>query len=149
MKYELTVTLRPYMYTLTATEQYNATAVLLEDTIAKVIKQRKYSIVAELTGENNIHYHCLLELKNHSQRDQLLNQFRSKDRNKIFGRKTCNPVTYEESYMRYMTKDTNLTWGIIGQCPVLIDYYAVLDHKQRINGFVVDEPEYKVTPPAS
>lgn len=145
MKYELTLTLRPIMYSLTPDQQFTATSGVIKAVLERFFQGAKYTAVAELTEENNVHYHCLVELTNHMDRNDLLNSFRWKGVNNIFGRKTCSQVVYEESYLRYMVKSTLKTSDIIKANPVICDYYKALSHKYNILGYFEDEPDYKVT----
>lgn len=145
MKYELTVTLRPCMYTLTAAEQFKATSTILKIILDKFCQGAKFTAVAELTNENNIHYHCLLDIETLYDRDKLLNSFRWKGCHNIFGRKTCTQVKYEESYLRYMVKNTIYTSSIIdNKNPIICDYYKAYSYKYNIEGYFHDEPDYKI-----
>ena len=65
MKYELTVTLKPMMYRLTAREQFEYTKPIMINILNSMFGDN-YTCVAELTGENNVHYHCLIELRSYS-----------------------------------------------------------------------------------
>lgn len=125
MLYELTVTLRPQLYRHTAKEQFNATRHAIEDILRSSTRSQLrpkgfFTAIAELTGENNVHYHCLVDLEDLEAKDNLLNRFRGWM--KIFGRKTCSQVLYEDSYKNYMQKDLQSSWKVIG-CPVIRDDY--------------------------
>lgn len=122
MFYELTLTLRPRMYKESSRGQFELTAHLVRSTLYAVCNS-KATIIAELTGENNIHYHCLIELKDLNQRAVLLNKFRSHDH--IFGKKTCTPVQYYDSYIQYLVKDHKITREVLGICPIVTDDYEI------------------------
>lgn len=119
MKYELTLTLKPCMYSLSALEQFRITKDLL---LGVLQPYDEVSAIGELTSEHNVHYHCLIELPTILDKDKLLNRFRSLT--KIFGRKTCNQVMFDDSYRIYMKKDIEETKKIIGD-PVIRDFYGV------------------------
>jgi hypothetical protein len=110
MLYEVTVTLKPAMYRKTCREQFLQTASLMID----AFKGFKSSGMAELTKEHNIHYHCMVELKDHMERDQLLNRFRKSAMIRCFGRKSCSQVVNEPKYRDYMVKDYRETFELLG-----------------------------------
>lgn len=118
MKYELTITLKPLMYRMSAKEQFNLTSTVL----LEIMKPYKCSIVAELTQEHNVHYHCLVELADIKEKEKLMNRFRP--HNKMFGKKTCTQVQFEESYRKYMVKTVEEIRPILGDV-VLRDYFSV------------------------
>jgi len=59
MKYELTLTLRPIYYQYTPQNQFNMANMILFD----ILSPYEVSLVAELTNEQNIHFHGLIELE--------------------------------------------------------------------------------------
>lgn len=122
MKYEFTITLRPRLYKYSPSLQYRMTKSLL----AGIMLHYQASCVAELTGENNIHYHCMIELKDHKHRDSLLDKFRQY--NDTFGRKSCTQLMNEPKWREYMIKDYQTTFDIIGDTPVVQDTFEVADH---------------------
>lgn len=122
MFYELTLTLRPRLYKESTRGQFELTHHIVRSILYSVCSS-KATIVAELTGENNIHYHCLIELRDLNQRAVLLNKFRSYDH--IFGKKTCQAVQYYESYIQYLVKDHSITREVLGRCPIVVDDYEV------------------------
>lgn len=130
MKYELTLTLRPQLYRMSAKEQFEYTRTLFEDIFRDFPNPKRRimrTIVAELTGEHNIHYHCVVELADLTEKDTLMNRFRK--HNKVFGRKTCNQVMYENSYSKYILKhviDGSTRTVIKDYCPIVIDDFGIL-----------------------
>lgn len=123
MKYELTITLKPTMYQFNPKEQLRLTKDKLLNIFYPNNKQEyMVSCVAELTQEHNVHYHCIIELQDIQAKDRLLNKFRSLT--KIFGKKSCTQVQYEDSYKQYLIKDLEKTRSLIGD-PIICDYYGV------------------------
>jgi len=144
MLYEVTVTLRPMMYRLTAVEQFYQTMGFLtsiHDGYDKV------SCIAELTQEHNIHYHILIDLgDSRRDKDKYLNRYRAY--HKYFGRKSCAQVRYEDSYKKYMVKDIEETKKIIKD-PIVRDYFGLYgirfglneeDIVELINGYSGEAP---------
>lgn len=119
MKFELTITLKPFMYTYTAKEQFRMT----RDKLVDIIGKRRCTAVAELTRENNIHYHCIVNVEGELDRDSLLNRFRP--HSKIFGKKSLEQVRYEDSFEKYVCKDIQRVALIIGHYPVIMDGYNI------------------------
>lgn len=136
MKFELTVTLKPYMYTFTAKEQFKMT----RDKLVDIIGKRCCTAVAELTRENNIHYHCIVNVEGELDRDALLNRFRP--HSKIFGKKSLEQVRYEASFEKYVCKDIQRVALIIGQYPVIMDGYCI-DQKDFFPRIHEDKQELK------
>lgn len=118
MLYELTLTLRPRMYSKTAQEQFDECYPILR----KILGSYKCSCIAELTSENNIHYHAKIDLKTHLIRDSLFNKLRQY--NTMFGRKTCTQLQNEPAYDDYMRKDIKKTEEII-KSPYVMDYFEI------------------------
>lgn len=118
MKYEVTVTLKPLMYQWTAKEQYRMT----KEKIYEIFQDKIPStVVAELTKDHNIHYHCMVNLDTIEEKDKFLNKFR---RYKEFGKKSCSQVKFEDSYKEYMKKDIETTKRIIGD-PIVTDGFGI------------------------
>lgn len=118
MKFELTVTLRPNLYRLTATEQYDRTYQHIRD----VVRPYASTIVAELTSEHNIHYHCIIDMPDDplfERQKVVLDKFRKLT--PIFGKKSFRPVQYEESYEMYIMKDLKKTLCVTSRDPVILD----------------------------
>lgn len=118
--HELTCTLRPILYAKTPKQQFEITSIYMKQILAPY----RYSGIAELTKEHNVHYHCVVDITDLAEKDKLLNRFRQF--NKFLGRKTLEMVRYEESYMSYMIKDYQITSKIIGD-PILKDDYNIID----------------------
>lgn len=120
MRYELTVTLRPLLYRHSPAEQLRMTWPVLND----LLDETRATVVAELTQEENIHYHCLLELADARQKTRLLNRFRRY--HNLFGRKTISQVLDELAYTKYMQKDLAVTRPVIGRDACLMDDLEVM-----------------------
>jgi len=119
MKYELCLTIKPVWYRLLPQEQHNIAVRLLEE----VHPEYQMSLVAELTGEHNVHYHGIVELADIPEKDLFLNKFRGA-LSKFFGRKTCSQLQFETSYKTYMRKDLDKTRLIIKD-PIVRDSFGV------------------------
>lgn len=119
-RFELTLTLRPSLYGLTAKQQFDITSPCLKDSL----KLWKYTAIVELTQEHNVHYHCMIELTGLLDKEKMINRLRRY--NKYFGRKSCRMVQYEESYKVYMQKDYYETTRIIVD-PVIKDDLKIFD----------------------
>lgn len=106
------------MYQFKASEQFKMTC----DAICSVLIGYQASAIAELTGEHNVHYHCMVEIKDILDKDKFLNRFRKYT--KLLGRKTCTQVVYEDSYRKYMKKDLEETRLILHD-PILRDSFGI------------------------
>lgn len=118
MKYELTLTLKGSIKSKTPPEQFNKTQPILLD----ILKGFQASMIAELHQDNDVHYHGLVELSDHKERNVLLNRIRKYH---DFGRKTCSQVRWENSYEKYMKKDYDVTRDILERCPIVIDKFNI------------------------
>lgn len=118
MKHEFTLTLRPLLYSKTPQQQFDITSSLIK----QVLSRYKYTLIAELTQEHNVHYHGLVDIEGIVAKDAFLNCFRSL--NKYLGRKSCTGVQYESSYEKYMVKDIDKTFKVITD-PVVKDDYKI------------------------
>lgn len=118
MRYEITLTLKPMMYCHTAREQHSSTKKLLWELLEPY---HEVSMICELTSMNNCHYHGLIELRDHQERDKLINRIR---RFKQLGKFTINQVKYEQSYIEYMRKDMDKTRDIVGD-PIVKDMFGL------------------------
>lgn len=119
MRYEVTVTLKPHLYRFTASEQFDMVRPIVEE----IFSLYAGSAIAELTKENNIHIHGLVDLPGPIERNKFLNRWRR--HHKIFGRKSCAQVVYQDSYDRYMRKDMDVTWQVLGRSPIVVDVMGV------------------------
>lgn len=120
MKHEITLTLRPLLYTRTAKEQFEMVTPL----IRVALHGYKYSMVAELTKEFNIHYHGIIDIHGPIQKNALLNKLRPL--NRFLGRKRCEAVRFEESYENYIKSDLKETQQIVAD-PVVKDDYKIFN----------------------
>lgn len=116
MLYEFTLTLRPRLYKYTAQEQFD----YVYNTLRSILDKYKCSMIAELTGENNIHMHAKIELKDFKERNNLINKLRSY--HMTFGKKTITQLINEPKYDAYMLKDIAITMQVIKQ-PVVMDAF--------------------------
>lgn len=107
------------MYVLRPQEQFDKANALLFDILAPF----ECSMVAELTGELNVHFHGLIELKNIEHKSKLLNKFRGFGM-KMWGRKTCDQVVFLDSYKKYMRKSLDETRKLIKD-PIVRDTFGV------------------------
>lgn len=121
MKHELTLTLRPVLYSKTPQQQFD----IVKPFILDALKPYKHTTICELTKEHNVHTHSIVEVDGIKDRDTLLNRFRQY--NKYLGRKTLSAVQYEESYEKYIQKAYHETCRIIID-PILKDDYKLF-HK--------------------
>lgn len=112
------ISLKPLMYQHKPQEQYNLTHHLLND----VFEGFNASIIAELTQEHNVHYHVMVQLDDFLMKNRLLNRFRKYT--KIFGKKSCTQVQYEDSYRAYLKKSIDETKLVIHD-PIIRDYYGI------------------------
>lgn len=127
MKYEFTLTLHPSNYINSAADQHkNSKQILTDIFYPNGFPAYQVTCIAELTQDHNVHYHCMIDLKDLEIKDKLMNKFRRYRR--VFGRKTCTQVVYEESYKAYLVKDLDKTRRIIGD-PVVCDFYGVATMK--------------------
>lgn len=124
MLYELTLTIRPMMYRMEANEQYK----FLYEHLRKILDKFKCSMIAELTSENNVHYHGKIELKDFQHRDSLFNKLRNY--HKWFGRKTCTQLVDEPKYDEYMRKDIQKTKLLI-EHPIVMDSFNIFGRDLR------------------
>lgn len=114
MKYEVTLTLRPVLYKFDPQSQFDK----LYEFLLAYSKKYNMSLIAELTCENNVHYHGIVDLKDFSIRADFINGLRCM--HKWLGRKTINQVLYEDSYCHYMVKHVTLTRQLILN-PIVFD----------------------------
>lgn len=118
---ELTVTLKPYMYSKCLDDQVKLT----KDRLLSVLHGFNKSIVIELTSQYNIHYHCLLTEKKPSQEPflRITDRLRSE---RWAGRRTIQGVQYYESYIKYMNKEISRTNKIIKSSSIVKDDFNIL-----------------------
>lgn len=120
MKYEMMISLKPPMYQFKPEKQF----VVTQDLLIKIFDGFEASIVTELTQEHNVHYHVFVDLNNIEHKDRLLNRFRPYC--KVFGKKSCIQVMFEDSYKSYMRKDLDVTKLVIKHDPIVRDSFGFL-----------------------
>lgn len=132
---ELTITLKPYMYSKTLDEQISAT----KKRLISVLHGFNKSIVIELTKDYNIHYHCLLTEKKVSSNPRLriADKLRGE---KWAGRRTIQGVQYYESYIKYMNKEIQETNKCITQSAIIIDDFSILGFQWETEDKVPELP---------
>lgn len=133
MLYEITVTLRPQMYRLNPTEQLNATRRMLVDIFRRDDPKAPYkvSLVAELTGENNIHFHGIVDLRDFKHRHCLINHFRPY--HKTLGKKSITQLVDYPKWVSYINKDIAQSRQLIGDPIVFDDLNVLCDAQYRFN----------------
>lgn len=119
MRYEVTVTLKPTCYRLSASEQFRITS----DQILQAFRGYKVSIVAELTAANNVHYHGMVEITNFIHRDALFNRLRQF--HKTLGKSTCTQLVNEPVWIEYLRKSVSVTDKIINRWPWVKDDFQI------------------------
>lgn len=157
MLFEFTLTLMPKMYASNAMSQYNQTKNII-DLLYRTGKIRNISIVCELTQTFNVHYHCLVDLKDRKAQVELIDHFRPF---KQFGKKSLNVVMNEPNYRKYMAKSLKETAEVIEACPIICDDLHVFDNEEctcpksakmpkcpykicKRNQFQIEEPEEQI-----
>lgn len=130
MKHELTITLKPIMYTKTAKEQFDMTYQYVLD----ILKPYKHTTVAELTVLNNVHYHSLIDIEGIIQKDILLNRIRPY---KLLGKPHCTAVQYEVSYENYLLKDIIETNKVINRYPLIKDDWNLMKSEKTFSDKII------------
>jgi len=115
----ITVTLSPKMYKYTASEQLDMTRSLIKEALSN--RNAISTIVAELTSQHNIHYHCYVKTyKDYS--DIYVKYTHDKLRKIInFGKRQITQVQFENSYIDYLQKDISKTYKTTHCWPVIQD----------------------------
>lgn len=132
-KYSFTVTLKPNLYKDTANIQYDLTVKRLRHIIASL--DCTATIVAELTSGWNIHYHGILQFEmipdiDYNQRS-LMKVFTDYFRNhRHFGFVNIKPITDEQGWIDYMSKDLDDFYNILGRGPIIKDDYRYYINKE-------------------
>lgn len=119
MRYEFTLTLKPALYRHSAKEQYRITSNIVHE----IIGNYKVSVVAELTSQNNIHYHGIVELTDFAHRDAFINKIRQW--HKEMGRYSCSQLVDEPVWIEYMRKNTSKTDSVINKWPWVKDDFKI------------------------
>lgn len=134
MKYEITVTLKPSLYRLSHRDQHSKCFV----PILSVVKGYRTSLMMDLTGELNVHYHGVIELPHIQDKQIVIDRFRKFSN--LFGRKKIEQINYEASWISYLTKK--------GWLKELVPYDIVVRDDFRIfRGIYYPEPAF-LTPEA-
>lgn len=119
MKYEYTITLKPRMYRDPPQDQFNLTSKILID----VFTGYKISCIAELTRDNNVHYHCMADFESEECRNRFINRLRRYSN--MFGRRTWSQLINETAWINYLNKDKRHTKEIIKD-PIVCDHFGIL-----------------------
>lgn len=106
------------MYDYSHRLQFEKTRIWLLD----ILQGIRSSAIAELTSDYNIHYHCMLEVRDNRHYVEIVDKIRCY--NKFFGRKTFNTVSFLDSYKEYMKKDYHFTTIFITD-PVVKDDFEI------------------------
>lgn len=123
----ITVTLHPKLYKYTAVEQFDMTRSMIRD--ALLDQYAIISIVAELTSQHNIHYHCYVKTyKDYTQK------YVKKTHDKLrkilqFGKRQITQVQYENSYIDYLQKDIKHTYETTNCWPIVLDENEILPNQ--------------------
>lgn len=139
MRYELTLTLKPTCYRLSAKEQYRTT----KDKVQDILKPFKVSGIVELTNKNNVHYHFMVELPSFQVRDDLINRIRKFY--KEFGIYTCTQLVNETKWIEYLRKSVSEMHDFFGEWPWLRDDFNIsgrLELKSNANGIAYYIPYF-------
>lgn len=133
-KYFVTITLKPYMYSKTAGEQYDQT----EGDLRKLCEYYDCGgkVVAELTKGFNIHYHGLIDFNTHLKYPQMafIDNLR---RLKWVGRSQIEPALHENDVSKYLSKDLKKTKDMILRDPII---YCQMS-RVTVSYFIEDDKE--------
>lgn len=132
--HELTITLKPALYSLSASEQFKRTSSIL----FQLFSIYEVSCVAEVTKTHNVHYHCLINIDNIFHKDGLIQKLK---KHKEFGRFSFEQVRYEETYMKYMVKDIVITKVLLERDPVVVDFYGIVHKVQNWDEILREEAD--------
>lgn len=117
-----TITLKPTEYRHTYQEQYKGTAHILTSIFDS--NGCKYSMVAELTKQYNIHYHGIMKVPLERGRDSCAWFFDRLRKLTCFGRSECEQVMNYDKWTKYIAKDIKRDLDIV---TVIKDDYNILD----------------------
>jgi hypothetical protein len=84
----------------------------------------EFSIVAELTQDMNVHYHCMVNVPDLTWKSYLLNLFRK--HSTYFGRKTISVLMNYHTWKAYMIKDIKNTQVSIKD-PIVSNQHDLFD----------------------
>lgn len=126
VKYSFTITLKPNLFQYKAEEQYDKSYLTLVKHLMTLSK--KFSVVAELTKNYNIHYHGIITFTLHEkQKSNFMKKFTDSFRkNTCFGFVNIKQITDEQGWINYITKDLKITRESICRPPVLIDSFNII-----------------------
>lgn len=131
MLYECTLTLVPrFAERRSARDQFDDSKKLLLEVLQKHYKNASASasFIAELHQSNNVHYHGIIRLENHKDRDRFINRLRPLG---VFGRRTITQLENYPAYCEYMNKSVPTTRDIIGDPIVRDDFGVYADPQYR------------------
>lgn len=117
-----TITLKPSEYRHTYEDQYKGTAYLLKSIFDSA--GCKYSMVAELTKQYNVHYHGIMKVPLERGRDSCKWFFDRLRKLSCIGRSECEQVMNYDKWTVYLAKDIKRDLDIV---TVLKDDYNILD----------------------
>lgn len=131
MLYEITLTLRPQMYRFSTLDQFTTLTPILRDVFNRDSFKTPYrtSLIAELTQEDNVHYHGIVELKDFKDRHQLVERIRK--HNKILGKKTITQLINYGIWVDYLNKNISVTKQLIKDPIVFDDHNVLCDPQYR------------------
>jgi len=132
--YALTVTVSAFVKQQKAELQLSATAMLL----VQLLQPSKMTIVAELTKNFDVHYHCTVAPRRASvvKVKNMCKYFVDKFRGiKHFGFICVKPVQDYKGWMDYMKKDLVTTRDLIKMNPVIKDDYSEFKEWTYDNGW--------------
>lgn len=113
--YAFTLTLNPRIYLDIPESQFDQTYTHVYEKLKSITNN--FTLVAELTKSDNIHYHGVIDL---NQRRKFNDKFR-KDR--YIGFKCIKPLGDATGWKNYITKDLKDTTSSINRRPIINDHY--------------------------
>lgn len=146
MRYECTLTLVPsFTRTRSGRDQFLVASKELLEVLSEHYEQntQSASFIAELHQSNDVHFHGIIELRDHKERDRFINRLR---RRRIFGRRTITQLINYPAYCEYMNKSVRITRDIIGDPIVRDDFGVYADPQYRFLTSGQDESNGMVDP---
>lgn len=124
--YSFTVTLKPAMYKMDIDAQYDATCNELHLALRQI--STKFTMLAELTKNMNIHYHGVIRMG--KSKRNFVNLFRN---HKKFGFINIRVITNGlEGWSAYLKKDLENTYFETNRRPIIIDNYEIFTLDEKI-----------------